>query len=1195
MRPGPRRRALVRTVAVALAIAFASPREATSAATPPSPAWHQLSEDIGHDLAVDDKGRLWTIAPETAVRMLPDAANAQGAPASLPWVTMAPPANQAAHAFAVTPDDTLYVACAERTGGLATVFRRGIDPAAIWEELPVPAAYGRLTAVAVDDSGRVWLGGERGEIFRLSGRRWVKEVLPAPLHCSPIICVGGNRIWARAQTRSDVRIVMRSEGHWRTILASREQPTAELLYADFETAILNVGTRLDRLSANRPGMAEPWIDLKSAIRTVESRHSAWAIQGRRLIHAVDDRIIDCGEVPFLPLYCWWSGGHLWACAESGLWRFDGDGTATAAPLEWSLGLAPDRIPVEAIGAQPTYGLGVLDLEGSAHLYLARYTAIDVVIPLGSTERMRTWTSVCSRLGLSDETESTRFASAYEMGVATADLNADGTEDVVMSTMYDGCRLLLNVHGQRLLPWTRESGLMALRDDTCEDVDLLDADGDGDLDLYLSLLQGTDRLCLNDGAAHFTDVMPATGIVSPYGSTSALCRDLDGDGDTDIVVSSCGSGLFLSENLGVSARVPRFHTQVMMAPLASPDVATGLSTANFTGVEAADFDGDGLFDLVVGGRSQPTLFLRNRGNMRFERDDAVFTDGPPQQKVAGVLALDPDSDGDWDLAMTGRGGTHFLENTDGRLGLPAGRPQQLVFAGHNYSTGSVLADVDDDCDLDYIEALVDAVPVIYYNTNARKPLLVRVRGPQENRGAVGARVEVLHAGTVRRAAAVQEIPGGSSYVSHSSKHLSFGGLAADSLYDVSVRLPSRRQARLNAVPGRGVVDIDMQPGTAGRLMATVTKWRSGLKDPWTIAFWTLTTMSLGAVAGFGAIQKRRLATGYPWLAVVAVPAVAWGIRRLFHLNPGGMPVLAAVLGGLTCGLLAVSLARPRRRAATMSMLADFGRSLRVFDHNETPRRVIDRIVFMRRNAPANADDWPPIVPLLRDDVALFGVVVAPELAFVVEGARSVGLEHGEGALLLRRMRALQRRLLDAGDDAWARPGQIARLDDLLATTNAFRAWASRLRREVDQRLSTPLRAFLEEHANSRMALRDANIAVNVPDVVVRIPAPELARVLDILRENAVHACGGRRANLTVSARVGVGTVAVSVADDGPGVPRELRARIFEAGVSGTPGGSGYGLHAARRTIEQFGGTISLLDTPTGACFELVLGTIRAPEA
>jgi signal transduction histidine kinase len=65
--------------------------------------------------------------------------------------------------------------------------------------------------------------------------------------------------------------------------------------------------------------------------------------------------------------------------------------------------------------------------------------------------------------------------------------------------------------------------------------------------------------------------------------------------------------------------------------------------------------------------------------------------------------------------------------------------------------------------------------------------------------------------------------------------------------------------------------------------------------------------------------------------------------------------------------------------------------------------------------------------------------------------------------------------------------------------------------------------------------------------------------------------------------------VTIADDGPGIPAELAATLFEPFVSARPGGSGLGLAVARRIAERHGGTLALESPPgtPGARFSIYL--------
>jgi two-component system CitB family sensor kinase len=73
----------------------------------------------------------------------------------------------------------------------------------------------------------------------------------------------------------------------------------------------------------------------------------------------------------------------------------------------------------------------------------------------------------------------------------------------------------------------------------------------------------------------------------------------------------------------------------------------------------------------------------------------------------------------------------------------------------------------------------------------------------------------------------------------------------------------------------------------------------------------------------------------------------------------------------------------------------------------------------------------------------------------------------------------------------------------------------------------------------------------------------------------------------------GTLAIAVADSGPGVPDAARDRVFEDGFSTKPAGSGpgargVGLSLVQRVVERRGGSVTVGDAPGGgALFEAVL--------
>jgi two-component system nitrogen regulation sensor histidine kinase GlnL len=97
-------------------------------------------------------------------------------------------------------------------------------------------------------------------------------------------------------------------------------------------------------------------------------------------------------------------------------------------------------------------------------------------------------------------------------------------------------------------------------------------------------------------------------------------------------------------------------------------------------------------------------------------------------------------------------------------------------------------------------------------------------------------------------------------------------------------------------------------------------------------------------------------------------------------------------------------------------------------------------------------------------------------------------------------------------------------------------------------------------------------------------------------NAAQALQGRgritlrtraRRQVTVAKRRYRLALELQVIDDGPGIPDEIRDRIFFPLVSGREGGSGLGLSLAQSFIQQHHGMIEVDSRPGYTCFTVVL--------
>jgi signal transduction histidine kinase len=144
------------------------------------------------------------------------------------------------------------------------------------------------------------------------------------------------------------------------------------------------------------------------------------------------------------------------------------------------------------------------------------------------------------------------------------------------------------------------------------------------------------------------------------------------------------------------------------------------------------------------------------------------------------------------------------------------------------------------------------------------------------------------------------------------------------------------------------------------------------------------------------------------------------------------------------------------------------------------------------------------------------------------------------------------------------------------------------------------AVVREAAGEAAPLaRGHGLTVDVqPDtsLVVEAPGDELHRlVLNLIQNALVHTPPGT----AVDVRAGRDgdDVVIEVSDEGPGVPDELRAQIFDRfvrgnGDRGTPGsGSGLGLAIVRAVAESLGGSVELRTGEAGGA----RFTVRIPAA
>jgi two-component system sensor histidine kinase GlrK len=136
------------------------------------------------------------------------------------------------------------------------------------------------------------------------------------------------------------------------------------------------------------------------------------------------------------------------------------------------------------------------------------------------------------------------------------------------------------------------------------------------------------------------------------------------------------------------------------------------------------------------------------------------------------------------------------------------------------------------------------------------------------------------------------------------------------------------------------------------------------------------------------------------------------------------------------------------------------------------------------------------------------------------------------------------------------------------------------------------------ADQRLAMRARTVSLDASteDILLSADPEKLRVVLDNLLSNAVKFSpeGGR---VRLGARVENGTLQLDVVDEGPGVPKAERVRIFDpfyqgrASGAGPVRGTGIGLSVVKEYVFAHGGSVEVLDAPRGAHFRVRLPLTR----
>jgi two-component system OmpR family sensor kinase len=245
-----------------------------------------------------------------------------------------------------------------------------------------------------------------------------------------------------------------------------------------------------------------------------------------------------------------------------------------------------------------------------------------------------------------------------------------------------------------------------------------------------------------------------------------------------------------------------------------------------------------------------------------------------------------------------------------------------------------------------------------------------------------------------------------------------------------------------------------------------------------------------------------------------------------------------------------------------------------------------------------DELGRLARIINELLGRVGDAFRTQRQFVADASHELrtplAIIRGEADLALRRDSRPEIEYRDALAVVQGEAVRLSRIVDDLFLLARVDAGASALSRQP-----VPLDQLMADAMRSVRSLADTQqvtvVAYDIGDAVVHGDPVLLHRLLLNLLDNALkHSPVGGTVTLSLATDDARAMAHLQIRDEGPGVPEEQRARVFERfvhGVQSAPSrnsnGAGLGLAIAQAVAMAHGGRIRVLDHAPGATFDVAL--------